>query len=240
MYSKDKLLHPDLPVLNAPEFKKLRSEIVIPDIQEFDRDSFKQQMVEHFKKNESNDLNGFDAFPHHDIILGCQQFIDNLISKQGLNGLQIFEHDYHYYKTLNPDIEYVTVDTLQPGKPVLIALPFPGHLQEHRQMNEILEVCNRKNIDVHVDCAWITSAFDIEFNFDQPCIKSFAMSFSKAYSLNWNKIGIRWSRELDKRDAITIQNKSGAISRFNMYVGQKYMEKFPIDYICKKHKDEAK
>ena len=122
--------------------------------------------------------------------------------------------------------------------PLLIAMPFPGHLGIHRQMTEILQICTDKCIDVHLDCAWLTSAFDINFNFDQPCIKSFAMSFSKAYDLHWNKIGLRWSRTCDQTDSITILNNSSAISKANLYVATRYMQKFSIDHLVKKYKTQ--
>jgi len=236
MYKKENLIQSGLPVLNPEEFRKLRANIVIRDIQNFDIESFKKGITNHFISNKSNTLKGFDAFSHQDIILGCQHFIDNLISKNGLKSLQILEHDYHYYKKLDPNISFANVETLERGKPLLIALPYPGHLAPHRQMKDILEICNDKLIDVHIDCAWLTSAFDVEFDFDQPCVKSFAMSFSKAYGLHWNKIGIRWSRTKDLNDAITIQNDSNGISRFNMYVAQEYMRHFPIDHLCQKYK----
>jgi hypothetical protein len=105
-------------------------------------------------------------------------------------------------------------------------------------MTEILQICTDKCIDVHLDCAWLTSAFDINFNFDQPCIKSFAMSFSKAYGLHWNKIGLRWSRTRDQTDSITILNNSSAISKANLYVATRYMQKFSIDHLVKKYKTQ--
>ena len=238
MYNKDNLIHPGPPPLNPKEFNELRANLSVPAANEIDREEFTTKIVNHFIDTDVNTLSGFDAFPCHDIILGCQQYIDNLISKNGLNGLQIFEHDYHYYKSINPNIQYTTVETLESGKPLLIAMPFPGHLQAHREMDAILEKCTEKDIDVHLDCAWLTSAFDITFNFNQPCVKSFAMSFSKAYGLHWNKIGVRWSREVDINDALTVQNKNNVISELNLYVAERYMEKYPIDYICKKYKTE--
>jgi hypothetical protein len=238
MYNKKLLIHPELPPLNTDVFDELRANINVPDCRKLDLEEFKKDAVNHFKNTTVNKLSGFDSFPQHDIIAGCQQYIDNLISKNGLDGLQIFEHDYHYYKTLNPAIKYTTVDTLHANKPLLIAMPFPGHLGTHRQMENILKICNEKNIDVHIDCAWLVSAFDIYFDFDQPCIKSFAMSLSKAYSLHWNKVGIRWSRKTDTQDTVTILNKTNAVSRLALYVARQYMERFPIDYLCKKYKYE--
>ena len=238
MYSKDRLTHPQLAPLNPSEFDQLRKEITIPDVRNLDYDAFKNDIETHFRKTSVNILRGFEAFPSHDIILGCQNYIDNLIAKNGISGLQILEHDYGYYKKICPMIHYATVENLVAGKPLLMAMPFPGHLGIHRQMKEILDICTEKSIDVHLDCAWLTSAFDIEFNFDQPCIKSFAMSFSKAYGLHWNKIGLRWSRKVDETDSVTILNNSSAISKSNLYVATRYMEKFSIDYLVQKYKTQ--
>jgi len=238
MYNKELLINDGLPPLSTELFNELRADINVPDCRNINIDDFKNKAVEHFKSTTVNSLTGYDAFPKHDIVSGCQQYIDNLISKNGLSGLQIFEHDYDYYKMLNPVIKYVTVDTLEANKPLLIAMPFPGHLGIHREMDNILKICNEKSIDAHLDCAWLVSAFDIKFNFDQPCVKSFAMSFSKAYSLHWNKVGIRWSRETNLQDTVTILNNTGAVSRLILYVVKQYMERFPIDYLCQKYKDE--
>ena len=112
MYNKELLIKNGLPPLSTEAFDELRANINVPDCRTLDLDVFKKEAVEHFKNTTMNRLTGFDAFPNHDIVVGCQQYIDNLISKNGLEGLQVFEHDYHYYRTLNPAIKYVTVDTL--------------------------------------------------------------------------------------------------------------------------------
>ena len=104
MYNKELLIKDGLPPLRIDAFDTLRASISVPDCRTLDLEVFKKEAVEHFKKTTVNRLTGFDAFPNHDIVAGCQQYIDNLISKNGLEGLQIFEHDYHYYKTLNPPL----------------------------------------------------------------------------------------------------------------------------------------
>jgi len=241
MYNKEFLITNVLPPLDTKLLDSIRKDYFAEqqvDCNYIDYKDFINNAENHFKNNPQNTLAGFDAFRYKDIIVGCQHYIDNLISKGGLSNLQIFEHDYDYYKKLDPNIKYVTVDTLQTGKPLLIALPFPGHLGMHRQMDDILKVCNSKSIDVHLDCAWMVSAFDINFNFDQPCIKTFAMSFSKAYSLGWNKMGIRWSRAVDSTDGITILNSSKNIPRTLMSVAKYYMDHLPIDYLCRTFKGE--
>ena len=46
----------------------------------------------------------------------------------------------------------------------------------------------RLNIPVHIDSAWIGCIRDIEFNFNHPAIKTFAVSLSKA-GIGNNRIG---------------------------------------------------
>ena len=241
MYKRELLIKDGLPPLETKLLNSIRKDYFEQsqkDCKTINYEEFTARFEFAIQSSDQNTFFGFTAFPHKDVIIGCQHYIDNLISKSGLNNLQIFEHDYHYYKKLNPNIKYVTVDTLQTGKPLLIALPFPGHLGIHRQMDEILRICNEKHIDVHLDCAWMMSAFDIDFSFSQPCIKSFAMSLSKAYALNWNKVGVRWSRNIDETDSITIMNKSNMIPKSLLSIAEYYMDHLPVDYLCSTFKKE--
>jgi hypothetical protein len=241
MFDKKLLITGKLPVLKTKLLDDTRRDYFQnpqKDCAEIQYDIFIKKIEQHFKNNSQNNLTGFDGFTHKDIIMGCQHYIDNLIAKHGLANLQIFEHDYHYYKTINPQIKYTTLDELDPKKPLLIAFPFPGHLGPHRQMNQILEKCNLENIEVHLDCSWLVSAFDITFNFDQPCIKSIAMSFSKAYALHWNKVGLRWSREKDVTDSITFLNEAEGIPKTLLSVADYFMDRLPIDYVCRTFKEK--
>jgi len=240
MYKKEDLITGRLPVLKPQIFSDIRSDYFNSqqeDCATIKNDIFIEEIDKHFRSQTQNDLTGFDSFPQKDLIMGCQHYIDNLILKHGINGLQIFEHDYHYYKKIFPGISYITLDELSNDKPLLMAVPFPGHLGKHRQFEEIMKKCNREKIDVHLDCAWMVCAFDIRLNFDQPCIKSFAMSFSKAYGLHWNKIGLRWSRKKDESDSVTFLNDADAIPKTLLSVAKFYMNRLPIDYLCKKYKE---
>ncbi len=66
----------------------------------------------------------------------------------------------------------------------------------------------------------------------------FAMSLSKAYALNWNKVGVRWSRNIDETDSITIMNKSNMIPKSLLSIAEYYMDHLPVDYLCSTFKKE--
>ena len=241
MFDKKDLITGKLPVLKTELLQDIRRSYFQSqqkDCADIEYGKFVQRIEKHFKDNTQNRLTGFDSFKQKDIIMGCQHYIDCLIGRYGLDNIQIFEHDYHYYHKIKPGIKYTTLDTMRDDAPVLIAMPHPGHLGMHKDMAKIIETCNQRGIDVHVDCSWLVASFDIDFDFDQPCIKSFAMSFSKAYALHWNKIGLRWSREKDNTDSITFLNEAEAIPKTLLSVAEYYMDRLPIDYLCNTFKDK--
>lgn len=241
MYSKDQLLISHLPPLNDPSFVAFRQRVLSNNglYQGANpRDTFINACQEYFLSSKINSLSGLDSMASTDIILGCHHFIDNLILKHGLDNLQIFQHDYKYYSRLNPAISYSKVGQLVPGKPVLIATPFPGVLGLHSNWEEILDECDQKNIPVHIDGAWYSSARDIHIDLTRSCIQSIGISLSKGLGLHWNRVGVRWSKTQDPTDSITIMNKFNMIPEAVIRIGLSALETVPIDYLWNKYEKQ--
>lgn len=223
--------------IEDPELQNHANKFFMNDYDNLDMDEIKHFLSNKLLSNPNNNIKGHETFSHTEFIIGVTQFIDNLIMKYGIKGVQILEHDYTYYQRLDPTIKFSQIGKLDQNKPLLISMPFAGHCDVHKQMDDILEECTAKNIDVHLDCAWLPCSENIQFDFNHPCIKSFASSLSKAYSLGWNRIGIRWTKKIDETDSITIYN------RFNMYnkslckIGYHYAKKFPIDFLWNKYRN---
>lgn len=233
MYSKDQLITDRLPPLTDNFLHQLATDIHQgqfyqgPDPYTV----FVQLAQEYFLSTKLNQLSGLEKFEQVDIVIGCNHFIDNLILKHGLDGLQIFEYDYRYYSRLNPKIKYAELGNLVPGKPLLIAAPFPGALDLHRNWSAILDECEDKQIPVHLDCSWLGSASGIVIDFDRPCIHSVAMSLSKGLGMDWNRVGLRWSRRTDPTDSITIMNHFGMIPHLLVRAGITAVQQVPVDYL---------
>ena len=96
MYNKELLIN-DVPPLTTVLFDELRSTITVPDCRDINLAVFKKDTVEHFKNTTVNKLTGFDAFPQHDIIAGCQQYVDNLISKYVNRDIGKLAEDARFY-----------------------------------------------------------------------------------------------------------------------------------------------
>jgi hypothetical protein len=232
MYSKDNLIVDSLPPIFNPRMAKLKSDMSSKNISEINvYDQYIRQSQSYFNSSQRNKLIGLDGLAYVDAIIGCTHFIDNLLLKYSISGLQLFEHDYTYYKRLDPQISYAKLGQLIPGKPILIAAPFPGYLDLHPQWNEILEESLNKNIDIHIDGCWLGAANQIEIDLTHPAIKSIGLSFSKSLGMHWNRIGLRFSKIKDETDSISIHNRFNMIPEYLMRNALIAMQELPIDYL---------
>ena len=119
-----------------------------------------------------------------------------------------------------------------------MAMPFPGHLGPHKQFAEIMNKCQALGVEVHLDGSWLPASFDVTYNVSYDCIKSIAMSLSKAYCMGWNRIGVRWSKQTDNKDSISIMNKSGMIPKISYQIGCLYLDNFELDHLITKFKSK--
>jgi hypothetical protein len=149
--------------------------------------------------------------------------------------VQVLKDDYRYHQRLNL-AKFVDIDSLIPGIPLIIAMPFPQIGDKHSQLDLILEQSVKKDIPVHIDGAWITCCKNIEFNFDHPAIHSLAISLSKGLGLGWNRVGLRWSK-ISNPDSISIMNDFSMNNRALVKIGLHFLNNIPTDYLWNTHRD---
>ena len=121
---------------------------------------------------------------------------------------------------------------LQPGVPLIVSLP-NYYYGQRPEWQEVLKECEDKEIDIHIDCAWVTAAKGFDFNFDHPNIKSFAMSMSK-YNFTWNRIGLRWSRQRTM-DSCTLLSTQRKYNELTTACGSFMMDNISRDYGWEKY-----
>lgn len=214
MWSEQLLITDGLPTIADFKLQQLQVDIITGRLRDNAPDPhtrFLDQATQFFTGSNRYRLTGIEQFGHQDIIMGCNHFIDNLVMKHGLAGLQIFEHDYRYYQRLLPNIQFAQPGALVPGKPVLIAAPVPGYLDLHPKWTEIVAECEIKRIPMHLDASWLGAATDIDLDLSSSAIHSVCMSLSKGSGMSWNRVGVRWSRAHDETDSISIYNKFNMI-----------------------------
>ncbi len=188
------------------------------------RNEFIEQADKWFMSTRLNQLHSVDQFAQKDIIIGCTQFIETLALKNKWN-IQVLPRDYAYYAVMGK--QHTEIGNLKPGVPLIVSIPnyYYGHRPE---WEAILEECKVKNIDVHIDCAWMTVAKGINLDFGHPNIKSFGMSLSK-YIGSWNRIGLRYSKQ-KSMDSITMFNTQHKYNDALVSCGSFMMDNIQRDY----------
>jgi len=182
---------------------------------------------EWFRSTKLNDIQGWDEFPCVDVIMGCTHFIESFVLKYGWEGMQILPQEYGYYGMMGKFGN--ELGSLEPNKPLIISLPNWYYADLRPEWPDLLKECEQKNIDIHIDFAWITTARDIQIDLDHPCIKSFAMSMSK-YSLEWNRVGLRWSRQRTMDSVAVLNQYYGEVNSALTSCGIYMINNIPRDY----------
>lgn len=194
--------------------------------------NFKIEVHNYINSSQLNTLKGLDTFTRTDIVNGCTQYIDNLYMQ---GPVQVLHGDYRYHERLK--LSYIKdVGTLIPYIPLIIAMPFPSIGAQHSDMVEILHECTIKNIPVHIDGAWITCCRDIEFDFTHTAIQSVGISLSKGLGLGWNRVGLRYTRQIHN-DSVTIMNDFRMNLRAPAMIGLHFVRNLPTDYLWNKYSE---
>lgn len=202
MYWDKNLITEKLHPINDAHMKKLKHNWFSSLQKEVSYQKFIPMANEWFQSSQFNNIKGWHAFPLVDVTMGNTHYIESFILKHGWDGFQILKNEYAYYTLMGK--HGVEVDDLEPNKPLIISMPHWTYCDIRPEWSDILNICERRNIDIHIDMAWVITARDIDLDLNHPCIKSFGMSMSK-YSLQWSRVGLRWSRQ-KSMDSVTIFN----------------------------------
>ncbi len=187
-----------------------------------------------FKSTKINKLNGWDEFTFVDVVMGCTHFIESLLIRHSRR-IQVLPNDYAYYGLLG--IHGTPVGSLEPNVPLIVSLPNWKAADIRSDWIEVLDECSHKNIDIHIDMAWMTIARDIELDLSHPCIKSFAMSLSK-YSMEWNRVGLRWCRQRTMDPITMLNHYQGDVNSALTSCGAFIMNQLPRDYAWETYRDK--
>ena len=207
-----------------------------PQRTDITRAVFIEQAKDWFENSKINSITGFEYFPVVDVIQGCTQFFENIILKYGRDGVQTLPIEYAYYSLMG--IYGTEPGKLEPNKPLLISLPHYTSGDIRPEWEDVLAECEQKNIDIHIDMAWIVKSRDISLDLSHPCIKSVGMSLSKL-GMEWNRIGLRWAKQ-QEMDSITIANHyyKGSINTGAMACGSFFMQNIDRDYVWNTYREQ--
>lgn len=197
------------------------------------RKNFLKKIDQWLHSSKKNTIKGLENFPGRDAILGVTHLLDDLhITHHG--SLVIFDKAYAYHTRMRPEMKVKNLETLTSGDVLVFEVPSGHYGGLHPETNKILDRCQELGIPVHIDSAWYGCLDNFEFDYSHPAIVSASFSLSKGLGLGSHRTGIRYSK---KRwvGPVTIINDYNMSVASVLWIGLKFMEAFPIDYLQERY-----
>ena len=204
---------------------------------------FLKEYIRWIKSSKLNKLKNLHKFKFACFSNGSSQAFDYFYAKYKNRNFRVFkgEYFYHHLSWRNHFKSWSFIDDLNIKKndALIISLPFSDTGSKHPKMEELIKICDKKNIPVLVDCCYFSMCKDINFDFNHKSIKVISFSLSKAFPVSRLRIGMRLTRE-DDDDPLFFLNKLGLVNRNSSFIGLKLIKKFKFDFIYNRYKELQK
>lgn len=254
MYDYSKLLKNAIPVSNIEitnYIKNLQDSIDLNEIltsQEI-KNEFLNNYLSWLKKSKLINYSGLDDFNHKSFSHGTIQSFDFFYSKHSKKRFRFFKGEFIYHKLScrnNYNFKFIEDEDLDRNDAVIISLPFSDNGGLHPNFYDILNKCEKVNIPVLIDLAYINISNKLDINLNYSCIETLTFSLSKAFtSVERLRIGMRLNRKFED-DPMDVFNSINMVNNFGAYIGNKLINEFGPDYnfnkfnekqnlICKKY-----
>ena len=150
------------------------------------------------------------------------------------------EYFYHHMMARNYFDAFKYLDTeIQANDVVVMSCPFSNTGNIPKDFYEILTECDRLNVPVMLDLAYINISNINELNLDYKCITTITTSLSKMFPVEHCRIGLRLERELYD-DPMVAYNQNDYVNLTSVNIGQQLIDRFDNDWLYEKYKDKQK
>ncbi|MCB0377456.1 MAG: hypothetical protein KDD33_03100 [Bdellovibrionales bacterium] len=203
--------------INTPETFRIREEYL--------------ETYHHWLQSSSlQKIRGLDAFPIRHLTNGTTQSFDEAYFEYRSRRLRIFRGEYAYHRRVFPHWKFIEDEPLAADDFIIVSAPFCSTGEVHPQTSHTLDEALKLNVPVILDCAYIGTCAQIDFNADHPAILSVCFSLTKGLGLGDIRSGIRYSR-IDNQGSISQQNQYNHSVLCAAKIGLYMMKHFSVDHI---------
>jgi hypothetical protein len=194
----------------------------------------------------SHKIKGFEKFNNACFTNGTRESFEYFYLKYlPIKRLRLAKGEYFFHqmmKSIYKDyvkFAWIEDDPLKTGDFLLISVPFSDTGNIPKDLDNILKTCNKLEIPVMLDLAYINLSKNLTFNIDYECVEYVTSSLSKVFPLEFHRVGIRLQKEVSD-DQLYVVNEPyhNYINIFSAKLGLEMMKKFPPDYIFNKYRNK--
>lgn len=203
----------------------------------YDADIVKKFITTYFewiKSSKLNNLIGLENFNRLSFSSGTSQCFDFFFASYKNCRMRCFKGDFLYHqlswRNNYKNWKFLEEDEIRKDDAVIISLPFSDFGSEHPETNSVINVCEKLNVPVLIDCAYYSICRNLSFNLNFNCIKAVCFSMSKAfYGTHRLRIGIRCKKEFSD-DPLDVINSMEMLPKISAGVGYEICKNFFPDY----------
>ena len=188
-----------------------------------------------------NNFIGLNNFTYAIYSNGASQAFDMFYIKNKNRRFRCFKGEYVYHKLAWRnnwnDWTFIEDSPLEFNDAVVISLPFSDTGNKHVEMDSVLEICDRLQIPVLIDCIYFGICNNINFDLSFNCITDVVFSLSKTFPVANARIGIRFTKT-DDDDLMFVYDKMNYNNRLGSHLGLNLLQNFSPDFVYNKYKSK--
>lgn len=190
--------------------------------------------------SKNNHIKGLDDFQSMSFIHGTVQAFDHFYIQHYNRRFRFARGEFMYHKaSMKTRINWAWLDedVIHSDDAVIISTPFSDTGTIHNNLTKILEDCERLNVPVLLDMAYLPIAKNINIDVSYKCIDTVCTSISKMFDgAQHLRAGIRFQRKnLD--DGIDIFNSVNMVPEHSISSAAYIMSKYPLDFNWDEYND---
>ena len=186
---------------------------------------------------------GIEQFEHLDFCAGTTEAFGQFYYSHIDKRLRLFKGEYFYHwlmaRNYFKQSEVLGEVPLAEGDVVVMSCPFSGTGNIPDKFYEVLSECEKLNIPVMLDLAYINITEMNDLYLDYNCIDTITTSLSKVFPVENNRIGLRMRRE-NYDDSLYAYNQNNYVNLYSVNIGHQLIKKFDNKWLLNKYKQRQK
>ena len=189
-----------------------------------------------------HNINGIEKFNSLSYCNGTTEAFDKFYHKHMHRKLRFLRGEYFYHQIMAKRFfkESSFIDEpndISNDDVVVMSVPFSdtGNVPEH--YDDIMTQCEKNNVPVLLDMAYISLAVKLDINVDYQCIDTITTSLSKVFPVAHWRIGMRMQKE-NIDDTLDAYEMNSYLNTHAVNVGHQLIKQYPADYSFNKYRQQ--
>jgi len=206
---------------------------------DFESDLFLEKYSKWFPS--THKISGLGTFDGKTVSQGTTESFDKWYQVTNHRRLRLLRGEYFYHQIAAREVyksfKWIEDGPIEKDDVVIISCPFADTGNIPDDFEKIMNSCEKQQVPVLVDMAYINLAKGLSIDLSYQCIKVVTTSLSKVFPVPHYRIGIRFTKGIDD-DLMIAYQQNQYVNKFSCGLGYYMMDKFGADHTFEKYRQK--